>query len=157
MFSPFTFSISVPGTINPFSRSPDPSNSASASLTPVSADQPPPGRPWLRRPHPSSLPPPVPLARKRGWQPSNPEPSLAATIATSTSGYLDIHPKYCDPIVTQEPRKEDEGSMEMIAGGYYLYRITHISGCINTRFTHADVIYVNRLLRLKTHVPRVSQ
>jgi hypothetical protein len=123
MVFPFTFSISVPGIINPFSKSPDLSTNASADLTLVTATNTIQGKPWLtaHHPHLSSLPPPIPLSRKRGWQPSDPEPSLAATVATSTTGYLDMNSKHRNFTVSPEAREEDEGTVEMIAGGYFLH------------------------------------
>ena len=118
MFFPFTFAVSVPGIINPFSKPPYPSS----GTTMTSSLQ---EKRWVPggRPHPSSLPPPVPLARKRGWQPSSPEPSPAVAVTTSTSGYLNVHPRYSDFTVTQETREENEGT-DMPAGGYFC-----IAGC----------------------------
>jgi hypothetical protein len=99
---PFTFSLTVAGISNPFS-------------TPAQSEPVPPiihvqqhqnGRLGLgprRRPSPaaplltpSSSTSSLPLSRKRGWEPSLPEPSHAATFATSTSGYLDTPAKYRD-------------------------------------------------------------
>jgi hypothetical protein len=124
MASPFTFSMSVPGIINPFSQSPDLPSSSNALGTADTArharhDQVnPQENPWFSglRPHPSSLPPPIPLSRKRGWQPSHPEPSSPTTVTTSTSGYLDTRPNYCDSTITSEAMEEHERT----AGGYYL-------------------------------------
>ncbi|KAI9509682.1 hypothetical protein F5148DRAFT_1185777 [Russula earlei] len=109
MFFPFTFTMSVPGIINPFS-------SYSASGTGVSRvpvitnslqeKQ----RLSQRRPHPSTLSPPPLLVRKRGWQPSSPEPSPAAAVTASTRGYVNIRPKYRDFTVTPEAREEEEGA-----------------------------------------------
>lgn len=119
MFFPFTFTMAVPGIINPFSKSPYPSSGGEnpPNLAIASRLQ---EKQWLpeRRPHPSTLPPPEPLARKRGWQPSSPEPSAATTITASTSGYLNVRPKYRDFTVTPEAREEDEGT-EMAAGKYF--------------------------------------
>lgn len=116
MLFPFTFSISVPGIMNPFSKSPDSPNAPGDSPAPAAAVTIQDKR-WLavRRPHPSALPPPVPLARKRGWQPSTPEPSPAAAVATSTRGHLNIPPKYRDFTVTPEAREEEQGMEEMAA------------------------------------------
>ncbi|KAI0272422.1 hypothetical protein BC834DRAFT_921892 [Gloeopeniophorella convolvens] len=113
MLFPFTFSMSVPGIMNPFSRSQD---SYVDSSPPVAAT--PPTRTTPRReekprplpahrPHSSSLPIPTPLAKKRGWQPSSPEPSVATAVPTSTSGYLDTPAKYRDFTITPEAREED--------------------------------------------------
>ena len=119
---PFTFSLSVPGIMNPFSRSPDPPDDAGDSPAPVTINKLQEKR-WLavRRPHPSTLPPPVPLARKRGWQPSSPEPSPAATATTSTCGHLNVPPKYRDFTVTPEAREEEEGTEEMAAGESHVH------------------------------------
>jgi hypothetical protein len=117
MFFPFTFTVSVPGIINPFSKPPYPLSGArdSPALAIVNHPQEKQRLPD-RRPHPSSLPPPEPLARKRGWQPSSPEPSPATTtITASTRGYLNVRPRYRDFTVTPEAREEDEGT-EMAAG-----------------------------------------
>ncbi|KAH9992756.1 hypothetical protein BJV74DRAFT_395913 [Russula compacta] len=105
MFSPFTFTVSVPGIINPFSKPPYPSSGTTMTSS-LQEER------WVPgdRPHPSSLPPPVPLARKRGWQPSSPEPSPAVAVTTSTSGHLNVHPRYRDFTVTQETREENEGT-----------------------------------------------
>ncbi|KAI0306010.1 hypothetical protein B0F90DRAFT_953015 [Multifurca ochricompacta] len=120
MLFPFTFTISMPNIINPFSKSPDLSNVITSSHTPVTPNGHQEKR-WLpeRRPHPSSLPPPVPLARKRGWQPSSPEPSLAAADKTSTSGYINMQPKYREFTVTPEAREEEEGTGEMTAARHF--------------------------------------
>ena len=119
---PFTFSISVPGIMNPFSKSPDPPDDAGRqhSPAPVTLNNLQEEKRWLavRRPHPSALPPPIPLARKRGWQPSSPEPSPAATVTTSTCGHLNIPPKYRDFTVTPEAREEEE---EMAAGEFHVH------------------------------------
>jgi len=105
--------MSVPGIINPFN--PSTLSATEDPRAPATTNTPQEKR-WLpgRRPHPSSLPPPEPLVRKRGWQPSIPEPSPAATVTASTEGHLDIHPRYRDFTVTPEAREEDEG-VEMIA------------------------------------------
>ena len=119
MFFPFTFTVAVPGIINPFSKRAYPSSSAEnlPNLAITSSLQ---EKQWHpeRRPHPSTLPPPEPLARKRGWQPSSPEPSPAATITASTRGYLNVRPRYRDFTVTPEAREEDEGT-EVAAGKHF--------------------------------------
>ena len=152
---PFTFSISVPGIINPFSRSPDPPNDAGDSPAPVTQNNLQEKR-WLavRRPHPSALPPPVPLARKRGWQPSSPEPSPAATVTTSTRGHLNIPHKYRDFTVTPEAREEEEGTEEMAAGEFmFTSRITHTS--IPSPYQTRLGACARSILRYHhTHVPR---
>lgn len=96
---PFTFRFSVPGLHNPFAvksaAQPSRHDRTDALLDPAVAISrrthafPP------RRASPSpSLSSFVPLNRKRGWVPSIPEPSQAATSATSTRGYLDTPAKY---------------------------------------------------------------
>ena len=121
MLFPFTFTISVPGIMNPFSKSPDPPNPAADSPAPPAVQD----KRWLavRRPHPSALPPPVPLARKRGWQPSTPEPSPATAVTTSTRGHLNIPPKYRDFTITPEAREEEQ---EMEAGESHV-RLTDLA------------------------------
>ncbi|KAI0048787.1 hypothetical protein FA95DRAFT_1539388 [Auriscalpium vulgare] len=95
----FTFTMPVPGIVNPFSAPPAPAPTAHAGngLAP----------PPTRRPHPSTLPPSLPMSRKRGWVPSEAEPSRAATSTASSSGYLDTPAKYRDFTITPEPREED--------------------------------------------------
>lgn len=118
MFFPFTFTMSVPGIMNPFTRPPYPLSGPTDSRRITN------GLPEKRllsltdRPHPSSLPPPVPLARKRGWQPSSPEPSPAVTVTTSTRGHLNVRPGYHDTTDIPEAQEEDQGS-EMMADGMY--------------------------------------
>ena len=116
MFFPFTFAMSVPGIMNPFTKSPYLLSGATDSRNITNGHQ---GKRLLsladRRPHPSSLPPPEPLARKRGWQPSSPEPSPAAAVTTSTTGHLNVHPASCNSTISPEARGEDQGS-EMTNG-----------------------------------------
>ena len=117
MFFPFTFTMSVSGIMNPFNNPPYPQSGASGSRRVTN------GLPEKQllsladRPHPSSLPPPVPLSRKRGWQPSSPEPSSAAIVTTSTRGQLEVRPGYHNSTVTPEARG-DQGS-EMTDGKYF--------------------------------------
>jgi hypothetical protein len=124
MFFPFTFAMSVPGIINPFNKSPYLLRGPTDSRNITNGLQ---GKRLLsladRRPHPSSLPSPVPLARKRGWQPSSPEPSPAATVTTSTTGHLNVHPTSRNSTISHEARGEDQGS-EMVPGRYFC-----IAGC----------------------------
>ena len=119
MFFPFTFTVSMPGIMNPFTKSTYLLSGATDSRNITNGLQ---GKRLLsladRRPHPSSLPPPVPLARKRGWQPSSPEPSPAATITTSTTGHLNVHPASRSSTISPEARGEDQGS-EMAPGRYF--------------------------------------
>ena len=123
---PFTFRLSVPGLHNPFLAAADaPSPKPGSRQTPASdrhrtsQNQTPASListriplPPHRRTIPYSLSPPVPLARKRGWVPSSPEPCQAATSTTSTNGYLDTPAKYRH-MPEREPEREVE---EMIAG-----------------------------------------
>ena len=119
MFFPFTFTMAVPGIINPFNKPLYPSSGAENPPNPAIASRlQEKQRLPERRPHPSTLPPPEPLVRKREWQPSSPEPSPAATITASTRGHLDVRPRYRDFTVTPEAREEDEGT-EMTAGEYF--------------------------------------
>lgn len=108
---PFTFTFNIPGLHNPFLAKPGPavpnSRMEGTTLSRQIASLPPPRFSPI-----NSLSPPVPLARKRGWIPSEPEPSHAATSATSTAGYLDTPAKYRD-MPLREPEQEAE---EMIAG-----------------------------------------
>ncbi|KAG9309908.1 hypothetical protein JVU11DRAFT_9940 [Chiua virens] len=107
---PFTFTLNVPGLHNPFLAKPGPALAQSRIEGPSISRQisslPPP-----RFPPANSFPPPPPLARKRGWIPSEPEPSQAATSAASTAGYLDTPAKYRD-MPLRGPEEEVE---EMIA------------------------------------------
>jgi hypothetical protein len=119
MLFPFTFTMSVPGIMNPFNKSPYPLSGATDSSNIANGLQ---GKRLLSladlRPHPSSLPPPVPLARKRGWQPSSPEPSPAATATTSTTGHLNVQSATRDSTISAETRGEDQVS-EMAPGRYF--------------------------------------
>ncbi|KAH0836480.1 hypothetical protein J3R83DRAFT_8089 [Lanmaoa asiatica] len=107
---PFTFSLNVPGLHNPFLAKSGtilaPSRIEGGTISHQVASLPPP-----RFPPANFLSPPVPLARKRGWIPSEPEPSHATTSAASTTGYLDTPAKYRD-MPLREPEEEVE---EMIA------------------------------------------
>ncbi|KAL4062360.1 hypothetical protein J3A83DRAFT_4312240 [Scleroderma citrinum] len=126
---PFTFRLSVPGLHNPFLAAAEAQSKPGSRQTPASdrnhADQtsvyrpssistqliplPPHRRAFASTPY--SLSPPVPLARKRGWVPSSPEPCEATTSTTSTNGYLDTPAKYRH-MPEREPEREAE---EMIA------------------------------------------
>ncbi|OAX36023.1 hypothetical protein K503DRAFT_695886 [Rhizopogon vinicolor AM-OR11-026] len=107
---PFTFSFSVPGLHNPFTVAAKPAvqwprtDRQDASVAKAISRHNhafPPSR--LASPSPSL----VPLTRKRGWVPSFPEPSLAATSATSIGGYLDTPAKYRH-MVHEAPEREVE-------------------------------------------------
>jgi hypothetical protein len=136
MFFPFTFTMSVPGIMNPFIRSPYLLSGATDSRNVTNGLQ---GKRLLSladRPHPSSLPPPVPLARKRGWQPSSPEPSPAATVTTSTTGRLNVHPASRNSTISPEARGEDQGS-GMTPGRYFCIAGLHIPPvCWKPRASH---------------------
>ena len=86
---PFTFSFTVPGLSNPFSKP--------TSQNPVMSA----GKHKITRPRPSPSPIPLgplsaaaPTSRKRGWEPAFVEPSLSMTTLASSSGYLDTPAKY---------------------------------------------------------------
>jgi len=161
MLFPFTFTISVPGIMNPFSKPPHPSNDTGDSPAPVTINNPQEKR-WIavRRPHPSVLPPPVPLARKRGWQPSGPEPSPAAAVATSTCGHLNIPPKYRDFTVTPEAREEEQGTEEMELPPAKRRRTlagTIVSGAVNAALIGTAVgLTVYRLWRDRGRAPELE-
>ena len=121
---PFSFRFSVPGIVNPFQSTCDfdsasvvghfnsdlhPSDKLGNTGTP--SEKPAVIPSARRRPSPSPNPP-KPLARKRGWVPSESEPSIAAAKAVSTSGYLDTPAKYRDMANVNE----DEEIDEMVAG-----------------------------------------
>lgn len=100
MVFPFTFALNIPDIINPFNFRA--SNQAPATGTNghavISHDS------DMRRSRaalqkitrlrPSRSPSPLPLSRKRGWEPSLSEPSYSTTTLTSTAGYLDTPAKY---------------------------------------------------------------
>jgi len=154
--------MAVPGIINPFSKPPYPSSGGKnpPDLAIASRLQ---EKQWLpeRRPHPSTLPPPEPLARKRGWQPSSPEPSAATTITASTSGYLNARPRYRDFTVTPEAREEDEVT-EMAAELPPAKRrrtlaSTIVSGALNAAIIGTAVgLTVYRLWRDRGKVPELE-
>ena len=79
MVFPFTFALNIPGIINPFTGT-----VGKSDLT---------RRRAALQNRPSRSPTPMPLSRKRGWEPSFPEPSYSTTTLASTAGYLDT-PKY---------------------------------------------------------------
>ncbi|KAH9072262.1 hypothetical protein EDB83DRAFT_2361950 [Lactarius deliciosus] len=162
---PFTFNISMPGIMNPFSKSPDlpipnETGDCGTPAAPVTINNLQEKR-WLavRRPHPSTLPPPVPLARKRGWQPSSPEPSPPAAVTMSTRGHLDVPSKYRDFTVTPEAREEEE---EMEADLPPAKRRRTLAGTIVTGAVNAALIgtavglTVYRLWRDRGRVPELE-
>lgn len=120
---PFSFRFSVPGMVNPFQPTCD-SDSASVvsrynnydnhdKMGSTSTQTQKPDVPSRRRPSLSPAPnPPKPLTRKRGWVPSDSEPSLAAAKVVSTSGYLDAPAKYRDMALSNEADEMDA----MVAG-----------------------------------------
>jgi hypothetical protein len=121
---PFTFSFSVPGLHNPFTAAAQrPQPAAQRSRTDRKDAPPDPAASVISRrnhafpPSRRSSPSPslVPLARKRGWAPSIPEPSQAATSAHSIGGYLDTPAKYRH-MVHEAPERETE---DMFAGAYH--------------------------------------
>lgn len=108
---PFTFTLNVPGLHNPFLATPG-SVLTQTRIEPSTISRQIASLPPPRFPPANTLSPPIPLARKRGWIPAVPQPSHAATSATSTSGYLDTPAKYRD-MPLRDPEQEAE---EMIAG-----------------------------------------
>ncbi|KAF8889260.1 hypothetical protein BD779DRAFT_1520648 [Infundibulicybe gibba] len=103
---PFTFRLSVPGLANPFSSivqaeqiSPIPDTPDFDSCIRSSR-----GRMGGNLTHrPSSLralSSTAPSSRKRGWEPSYPEPSESTTTLASGSGYLDTPAKYREMAAT---------------------------------------------------------
>ena len=110
MVFPFTFALNIPDIINPFNFRA--SNQAPATGTNghavISHDS------DMRRSRaalqkitrlrPSRSPSPLPLSRKRGWEPSFSKPnySTVTTTLASTSGYLDTPAKYRQNIPTDE-------------------------------------------------------
>jgi hypothetical protein len=111
---PFTFTLNIPGLNNPFLAQPALAQSRNDGRK---LAQPPNSHHILVRPprHISpcpSLSPPLPLARKRGWVPSTPEPSQAITSAALTRGYLDTPAKYRH----MPQRTPEEETEDLIAG-----------------------------------------
>ncbi|KAI0796191.1 hypothetical protein C8Q75DRAFT_745620 [Abortiporus biennis] len=100
----FSFNFSVPGIANPFIAPKAPANDRKHA---------PPIRETITRRRPPSpcFSSSQPLSRKRGWVPAISEPSHAAAIQTSTSGYLDTPAKYRDMAQSND---EDEIE-EMVA------------------------------------------
>lgn len=122
---PFTFSLSIPSSSNPFlanaqTETPAKSETQMPSRT-VRHDRPGP----RRRPSPVPSIPPVPLSRKRGWEPTISQPSLAATSVTSGSGYLDTPAKYREMSSdyghdhTSQSRERLDREIEDMAAGEY--------------------------------------
>ncbi|PIL24922.1 hypothetical protein GSI_12809 [Ganoderma sinense ZZ0214-1] len=110
----FSFNLSVPGIINPFTAAAEAEaaavNSDQASLPKLHLDGDvlPPSLstvPARRPPSPSILPP---VSKKRGWVPSYPEPSRPAPMHASTSGYLDTPAKYRDMVYENADQEEME-------------------------------------------------
>ena len=99
MVFPFTFALNIPGVINPFqgasNQSPDVGTNDNDVISRDSGTR----RsraslPKITHLRPSRSPTPVPLSRKRGWEPSSSEPSYSTTTLASTAGYLDTPAKY---------------------------------------------------------------
>ena len=132
MVFPFTFVLSIPDIINPFTlrasnQSPAVGTSGNAVVSHASdmrrsraAFQ------KIIRPYPSRSPTPTPLSRKRGWDPSFSDPSYSTiTTIASTAGYLDTPAKYrqnipdeyhhitmSDSIDQAYDQEEDEGALQ---------------------------------------------
>jgi hypothetical protein len=100
MVFPFTFALNIPGIINPFTlrasnQAPVVGTSDNAVISHDSDTRR--SRAALQRNtrlRPSRSPTPMPLSRKRGWEPSFSEPSCSTTTLASTAGYLDTPAKY---------------------------------------------------------------
>lgn len=118
---PFSFRFSVPGIPNPFlaptsithgswTATSETTRANSLTASRVGLEEP------HRRPSPPFLVPPRPLTRKRGWVPSDSEPSHPTAISASTSGYLDTPAKY-RAMASSHDNQEDEIE-EMVAGEY---------------------------------------
>ncbi|KAI0285992.1 hypothetical protein BGY98DRAFT_944378 [Russula aff. rugulosa BPL654] len=82
--------------MNPFTKSPYVLSGATNSRNITNDLQ---GKQWRllvdRRPHPSSLPPP---------------PSPAATVTTSMTGHLNVHPASRNSTISPKAQGEDQGS-----------------------------------------------
>ena len=100
MVFPFTFALNIPEIINPFTlRSSNQypvtgtNNNGNAVLSHASDVRR--SRAALQNiTRPSRSPTPMPLSRKRGWEPSFSEPSYSTPTLASTAGYLDTPAKY---------------------------------------------------------------
>ncbi|KAM5533814.1 hypothetical protein V8D89_012477 [Ganoderma adspersum] len=113
----FSFNLSVPGIINPFTAAAEAeaeaaANSEQASLPKLHFDgdilPPVPSTSTIatrRPPSPSILPP---VSKKRGWIPSYPEPNRPTPMHASTSGYLDTPAKYRDMVYETADQDEME-------------------------------------------------
>ncbi|TFK39514.1 hypothetical protein BDQ12DRAFT_665338 [Crucibulum laeve] len=95
---PFTFKLTVPGLSNPFATPDPPQIPVLAPASEENTSDRPRNRAGMqkisRRPPSPASSPPVPVSRKRGWEPSFAEPSQSTTTLASTSGYLDTPAKY---------------------------------------------------------------
>ncbi|GLB43232.1 hypothetical protein LshimejAT787_1301330 [Lyophyllum shimeji] len=125
MSFPFTFSLSVPGLFNPFSRARSADHN---TLTDSSSPGQRPGNPappqkqpqkklpiTRRRPSPVPSPSPGPISRKRGWEPTfAAEPSRSST-PTIASGYLDTPAKYKDMAASRNASADEFHEVEMFA------------------------------------------
>ena len=104
MVFPFTFALSIPGVINPFNlraenQTPAAGTNDSDNAVISHDSETRRSRASLQkitRLRPSRSPTPIPLSRKRGWEPSLSKPNYSTTSTTlaSTSGYLDTPAKY---------------------------------------------------------------
>ncbi|KAF7316790.1 hypothetical protein HMN09_00412100 [Mycena chlorophos] len=98
---PFTFTLGVPGGLNPFSAPSEPAN-ATAGGSEAAASTQAQASPSKHRAQPARhsnvhdrRPSPAPpLTRKRGWDPSMAEPSQSSATLAQSSGYLDTPAKY---------------------------------------------------------------
>ncbi|KAI9573876.1 hypothetical protein HD554DRAFT_564060 [Boletus coccyginus] len=135
---PFTFSLNIPGLHNPFLASPGPVLAQSRIQGGTTSRE----IALPRIPLPNSLSPPAPLARKRGWVPSVPEPSHAATFAASTTGYLDTPAKYRD-MPLRDPAQEVE---EMIAAGRHHFSMENEPSRLHSTHSRSFMLFTCNLL-----------
>lgn len=102
MVFPFTFTLNIPGLINPFAShqsNQTPIGRANGGNAVVSHDSEVSSSRAafhkIAHPRSSSSPsPPTRFSGKRGWEPSSSEPCRSATTLASTAGYLDTPAKY---------------------------------------------------------------
>ena len=100
MVFPFTFTLNIPDIINPFTlRASNQTPAAGTNDNAVISHESDMRRSRaalqkISRLRISRSPTPTPLSRKRGWEPSIPEPSYSTTTLASTAGYLDTPAKF---------------------------------------------------------------
>ncbi|TDL23753.1 hypothetical protein BD410DRAFT_787029 [Rickenella mellea] len=113
----FSFSLHVPGLINPFSSfSSSVAPRSEAMVSPV-ADTSESVPSYRRRPSPSpasSIAQLPPLSKKRGWAPASAEASEPTTMTASTSGYLDTPAKYREMAAQQQQQQDDADNEDTV-------------------------------------------